>query len=77
MTGDQALSWAKIGLVIAGVAVVGYVIYKAKGAVSAAVSAVNPVNPNNIFSEGTNAVLFPSGSDSLGTWIYGIFHPGQ
>lgn len=40
-----------------------------------AAQAVNPFNNDNVFYRGTNEVLFPSGNDTLGTWIYDALNP--
>lgn len=37
--------------------------------------AVTPWNNENIIYQTVNNGLFPDGSDTLGTWLYGVLHP--
>lgn len=36
--------------------------------------AVTPWNNQNVVAQGVNNAMFPDGSDTLGTWLYGISH---
>ncbi|CAN7403101.1 hypothetical protein LJR129_002493 [Acidovorax sp. LjRoot129] len=80
----------KLALLAGGVIVVAYVVRKAStaagdaaGAVWSTASqavrdgawAVTPWNNENVVYQGVNNTLFPDGSDTLGTWLYGITHP--
>ena len=47
----------------------------AADAVSNGAWAVTPWNNQNIVSQTVNGAIWPDGSDTLGTWLYGITHP--
>lgn len=53
----------------------GNVAEQAWAAAENAAWAVTPWNNENVVYQGVNNALFPDGSDTLGTWLYGITHP--
>lgn len=80
----------KLALLAGGVLVAAYVVRKASTAASDAAGAawdatsqavrdgawaVTPWNNDNVIYQGVNGALFHDGSDSLGTWLYGLLNP--
>jgi hypothetical protein len=76
----------KLAMLAGGVLVLAYVVRKVSTAASDAAGAawdatsqavrdgawaVTPWNNNNVIYRGVNSTLFPDGSQTLGTWLYG------
>lgn len=83
VSGDLVVKGA---LVLGGVLLAIWAVRRVTGAASSAAEqawgaaqnaawAVTPWNNENVVYQGVNNALFPDGSDTLGTWLYGITHP--
>lgn len=66
----------RTALIVAGVAIGAYVVYRASHAIGAAAHAINPLNNNNVFARAVNDVVSPSGTSSLGSKLYDWLHGG-
>ena len=38
---------------------------------------INPASDQNVIYRGANSLFWPDGSNTLGTWLYNITHPGE
>lgn len=76
----------KLGLGIGAAVLLVWAVRKAAGAASDAAGqawsaaqdaawAVTPWNNENVVYQTVNRGLFPDGSDTLGTWLYGVLNP--
>mgnify|MGYP003375844662 CR=1 FL=1 len=76
----------KAALIVGGLALAVWAVRKVAGAAGDvagqawtaagdAAWAVTPWNNENVIYQTVNGALFPSGQDTLGTWLYGITHP--
>lgn len=76
----------KLGLGIGAAVLLVWAVRKAAGAASDAAGqawsaaqdaawAVTPWNNENVIYQTVNRGLFPDGSDTLGTWLYGVLNP--
>lgn len=78
----------KLGIGIGAAVLLVWAVRKAAGAASDAAGqawsaaqdaawAVTPWNNENVVYQTVNRGLFPDGSDTLGTWLYGVLNPEQ
>lgn len=76
----------KLGIGIGAAVLLVWAVRKAAGAASDAAGqawsaaqdaawAVTPWNNENVIYQTVNRGLFPDGSDTLGTWLYGVLNP--
>lgn len=76
----------KLGIGIGAAVLLVWAVRKAAGAASDAAGqawsaaqdaawAVTPWNNVNVIYQTVNRGLFPDGSDTLGTWLYGVLNP--
>lgn len=82
----QTATALKLGLGIGAAVLLVWAVRKAAGAASDAAGqawsaaqgaawAVTPWNNENVIYQTVNRGLYPDGSDTLGTWLYGVLNP--